>query len=145
MVYFKIRQLNAIWYTFNHSDCPPDFFRCSGGYGELCFTREKECDGTANCNDGSDEASCDVTVSTIPTLCLPEVQFECAINGFCIPMAFWCDGQADCVDGSDEIECPTTVDPSKKVVPYNGICYIISYLSRELKKNIPPPTESRIV
>ena len=59
------------------------------GYFYLFF----RCNGVNNCEDNSDEESCE--------------KFECQLDEFqcntsCIPMAWVCDNVIDCADGTDE-------------------------------------------
>jgi low density lipoprotein-related protein 2 len=51
-----------------------------------------QCDGEADCTNGSDEAGC-------------PADFACA-NGNSVPIRWQCDGDNDCGDGSDEAGCP---------------------------------------
>lgn len=41
----------------------------------------------------------------VPSLCTA-AQFQCSLDGTCIPVAFRCDGEVDCADGTDELTCP---------------------------------------
>lgn len=52
------------------------------------------CDDEADCDDGSDEASC-------PPITCSATSFQCN-NTVCVPRLWACDGDADCPDGSDE-------------------------------------------
>ena len=54
------------------------------------------CDGTANCNDGTDEH----VQMCSDHVCLP-YQFRCS-SGQCILPSWECDKTRDCKDGSDE-------------------------------------------
>ncbi len=56
---------------------------------------QRECDGEADCNDGTDEAGCND----------PQPQFECD-DGESVLLEYECDGSADCADSSDESGCP---------------------------------------
>uniref|UniRef100_A0A8C9ZIS6 Low density lipoprotein receptor a n=1 Tax=Sander lucioperca TaxID=283035 RepID=A0A8C9ZIS6_SANLU len=59
-----------------------------------CVSSSFVCDDEADCDDGSDEASCPVAS------CSPG-SFQCN-STVCIPRLWSCDGDADCSDGSDE-------------------------------------------
>lgn len=64
------------------------------------------CDDEADCDDGSDEASC-------PPVTCSSTSFQCN-NTVCVPRLWTCDGDADCPDGSDEWpqNCGSTVASS---------------------------------
>uniref|UniRef100_A0A8C4P0F1 Low density lipoprotein receptor a n=1 Tax=Dicentrarchus labrax TaxID=13489 RepID=A0A8C4P0F1_DICLA len=66
-------------------------FRCRNGQ---CVSSSFVCDDEADCDDGSDEASCP------PVTCSP-TSFQCN-NTVCVPRLWACDGDSDCPDGSDE-------------------------------------------
>lgn len=71
--------------------CTDTEFRCRNGQ---CVSSSFVCDDEADCDDGSDEASC-------PPATCNSASFQCN-NTVCIPRLWSCDGDADCPDGSDE-------------------------------------------
>ncbi|XP_050526640.1 modular serine protease-like isoform X15 [Daktulosphaira vitifoliae] len=76
--------------------CESTQFQCDSGE---CIDRHFLCDGTANCQDRTDETR---------KIC---ENFRCRNNSFtcnygaCIPEKYKCDGHKNCADGSDEIKC----------------------------------------
>lgn len=54
------------------------------------------CDGTVDCQDLSDERSCNYC---------PKGYVHCGIGRACIPPHYRCDGKIDCPDGGDERAC----------------------------------------
>ncbi|MPC72703.1 Low-density lipoprotein receptor-related protein [Portunus trituberculatus] len=82
-------------------DCEEDQFRCQSD--GLCLPETLQCDGKQDCDDGSDENSCDLTPACA------EDEFQCVTTGRCLPITFHCDFEKDCPDGSDESLCPRPV------------------------------------
>lgn len=78
--------------------CHDNEFQCQ--VDGFCIPKAWECDGHADCEDGSDEHN-----SCPPRTC-SSYQFQCA-NGNCVPQSWVCDGDNDCRDMSDETNCPT--------------------------------------
>uniref|UniRef100_A0A8C2ZW70 Low density lipoprotein receptor a n=1 Tax=Cyclopterus lumpus TaxID=8103 RepID=A0A8C2ZW70_CYCLU len=78
-------------------------FSCGNGQ---CVSSAFLCDDEADCDDGSDEASC-------PPITCSGASFQCN-HGVCVPRLWACDGDADCSDGSDEWpqNCGTTAHNS---------------------------------
>lgn len=71
--------------------CTQAEFHCRNGQ---CVSSSFVCDNEADCDDGSDEASC-------PPVTCSGASFQCN-NTVCVPRLWACDGDADCDDGSDE-------------------------------------------
>lgn len=71
--------------------CTNTEFRCRNGQ---CVSSSFVCDDEADCDDGSDEASC-------PPVTCSATSFQCK-NTVCVPRLWLCDGDVDCLDGSDE-------------------------------------------
>jgi len=90
-----------------------DTFKCLSG--EQCIDSDARCNGTPNCDDGSDEQGCDTAWGTPAVLgsqeCqspfVSDVQFQCN-DGSCTHIAGRCNGVSNCADGSDEEGCPST-------------------------------------
>uniref|UniRef100_A0AAY4BR96 Low-density lipoprotein receptor n=1 Tax=Denticeps clupeoides TaxID=299321 RepID=A0AAY4BR96_9TELE len=85
------RNLRALHRPEAEKRCTAHQFRCSSGQ---CVSASFVCDDDSDCDDGSDEASCQ------PATC-SSVSFHCN-NSACVPRLWACDGEADCADGSDE-------------------------------------------
>ena len=98
--------------------CGSGLFTCDSGG---CIPDYWECDGWADCGDGSDEISCGkdrtkhiMLMQNMWSWCAPFTRplaigcgsglFTCD-SGECIPASWECDGWYDCGDGSDESSC----------------------------------------
>ncbi|HIA04469.1 MAG TPA: DUF1566 domain-containing protein, partial [Myxococcales bacterium] len=78
--------------------CVGGDFSCGDGH---CISGTKECDGTPQCMNGSDELNCS------PAGCSAD---EFACDGECFPNEYKCDNEPDCSDESDELNCTCSAD-----------------------------------
>ncbi|MDC0145617.1 hypothetical protein OAI93_03390, partial [bacterium] len=77
--------------------CADDEFACASG--DECEPANWECDGWADCADGSDEADCGA-----PPTCEEQGLWDCG-DGQCVYNSWVCDGWADCSNAADEADC----------------------------------------
>ncbi|XP_033121130.1 hyalin-like isoform X2 [Anneissia japonica] len=85
----------SIYYT--ERVCNSIEFQCDN---QECIPISLQCDGNADCSDGSDETF---------EICLKKPcrgnQFDCGKGRICIPLNWYCNGNNDCEDGLDEATC----------------------------------------
>lgn len=98
--------------------CEPGNFRCAEIF--QCIPQEAECDGVAQCQDGSDEhAGC----HDPPPKCNQSSEFDCFGNGGkCIPLSQVCDKKADCSKTNPADEDPAVCAEVNPCSTNNGGC-----------------------
>lgn len=81
------------------TECADDEFKCFNSQNStMCIHMSWRCDGSADCDDESDETGCQVNRCGAS-------HFTCVSGDECIHELWICDGDFDCSDGSDEHNC----------------------------------------
>ncbi|XP_075544338.1 uncharacterized protein LOC142578718 isoform X4 [Dermacentor variabilis] len=90
--------------------CRPTEFSCLAT--RTCVPAQWRCDGTADCEDGSDEVNCTRRVCLEPFV-------SCSDQSSCVLKKKFCDGKFDCNDHSDELGCTRCAPPLIKCATVN--------------------------
>ncbi|CAN8032593.1 unnamed protein product, partial [Ixodes persulcatus] len=86
-------------------NCRVTEFPCSST--GTCIPAQWRCDGTSDCEDGSDEINCTKRICLEPFV-------SCVDQSTCVLKKKLCDGKFDCKDRSDEGDCARCMPPLLK-------------------------------
>lgn len=90
--------------------CRSNEFSCAAT--QTCVPAQWRCDGTSDCEDGSDEVNCTRRVCLEPFV-------SCSDQSSCVLKKKFCDGKFDCADRSDEVGCARCAPPLLKCSKVN--------------------------
>jgi len=110
LVFLLIGFVMGLLIALDNADEENCKFRCTSGEfrcrsNDSCIQDRWVCDGTKDCQDGSDEAEDICTSKVVISRCDPDTQLRCTQSRGCYDLEQRCDGQNDCSDGTDELDC----------------------------------------
>ncbi|CAN7943973.1 unnamed protein product, partial [Ixodes pacificus] len=91
--------------VLGNRNCRVTEFPCSST--GTCIPAQWRCDGTEDCEDGSDEINCTKRICLEPFV-------SCVDQSTCVLKKKLCDGKFDCKDRSDEGDCARCMPPLLK-------------------------------